>query len=95
MNNFLLNTKKIITLLFILAGFVLNAQESAQISNQLKWSERMALSIMKRHPESYQIDDKKTPQWDYVHALVLTSFEALYKNTNDQKISMESIRNKR
>lgn len=85
MKNFLLNTKKIITLLVILAGFVLNAQETAQISNQLKWSERMALSIMKRHPESYQIDDKKTPQWDYVHALVLTSFEALYKNTNDQK----------
>lgn len=74
-----------ITLLVILAGFVLNAQETAQISNQLKWSERMALSIMKRHPESYQIDDKKTPQWDYVHALVLTSFEALHKNTNDQK----------
>lgn len=85
MKNFLLNTKKIITLLVILAGFVLNAQETAQISNQLKWSERMALSIMKRHPESYQIDDKKTPQWDYVHALVLTSFEALYKNTNNQK----------
>jgi unsaturated rhamnogalacturonyl hydrolase len=85
MKNFLLNTKKMITLLVILAGFVLNAQETAQISNQLKWSERMALSIMKRHPESYQIDDKKTPQWDYVHALVLTSFEALYKNTNDQK----------
>ena len=85
MKNFLLNTKKIITLLVVLAGFVLNAQETAQISNQLKWSERMALSIMKRHPESYQIDDKKTPQWDYVHALVLTSFEALYKNTNDQK----------
>jgi unsaturated rhamnogalacturonyl hydrolase len=85
MKNVLLNTKKMITLLVILAGFVLNAQVTAQISNQLKWSERMALSIMKRHPESYQIDDKKTPQWDYVHALVLTSFEALYKNTNDQK----------
>lgn len=85
MKNFLLNTKKIITLFVVLAGFVLNAQETAQISNQLKWSERMALSIMKRHPESYQIDDKKNPQWDYVHALVLTSFEALYKNTNDQK----------
>ena len=49
MKNFLLNTKKIITLLVVLAGFVLNAQETAQISNQLKWSERMALSIMYMH----------------------------------------------
>jgi unsaturated rhamnogalacturonyl hydrolase len=49
------------------------------ISANLKWSERMALSIMKRHQESYMIDDAKAPHWDYVHGLVLTSFEQLYK----------------
>lgn len=55
------------------------------VSDQLKWSERMALSIMKRNPEAYQIDGKTEAKWDYVHGLVLTSFEALYKKTNDEK----------
>jgi len=56
-----------------------------KISTDLKWSERMALSIMKRHPEAYQIDEKTEPKWDYVHGLVLTSFEKLYENTKDKK----------
>lgn len=56
-----------------------------EISDQLKWSERLALTLMKQHPEAYQIDDKTTPKWDYVHGLVLTSFEQLYKSTNDKK----------
>ncbi|MFV8341242.1 glycoside hydrolase family 88/105 protein [Flavobacterium sp. XS2P39] len=55
------------------------------ISDKLKWSERMALSIMKRHPESYRIDDAKAPHWDYVHGLVLTSFEQLYKEKGNSK----------
>lgn len=55
------------------------------ISSQLKWSERMALSVMKRHPKAFQIDDKDQPKWDYVHGLVLTSFEKLYKQTNNKK----------
>ena len=62
-----------------------NTTRNNTISTQLKWSERMALSIMKRHPQSYQIDDKKVPQWDYVHGVVLNSFEALYKKTKDEK----------
>ena len=55
------------------------------ISDSLKWSERMALTLMKHYPEAYQIDDKTAPKWDYVHGLVLTSFEQLYKSTNDKK----------
>ena len=55
------------------------------ISDSLKWSERLALTLMKHHPEAYQIDDKEKPKWDYVHGLVLTSFEQLYKKTNDNK----------
>lgn len=55
------------------------------ISKELKWSERMALSILKRHPEAFMIDDVKEPKWDYVHGLVLTSFEALYKETKNQE----------
>jgi len=64
----------------------IKAQESPKIiSANLKWSERMALSIMKRHPEAYQIDGQMEPKWDYVHGLVLTSFEALFKQTKDQQ----------
>lgn len=56
-----------------------------QISDQLKWSERLAITLMKAHPEAYQIDEKTEPKWDYVHGLVLTSFEQLYKKTNNKK----------
>jgi unsaturated rhamnogalacturonyl hydrolase len=60
------------------------AQENSKfIPTNLKWSERMALSIMKRHPEAYQIDGQTEPKWDYVHGLVLTSFEALYDKTKN------------
>lgn len=58
--------------------------EKMSISDTLKWSERLALTLMKHHPEAYQIDDKEEPKWDYVHGLVLTSFEQLYKKTNNQ-----------
>ena len=54
------------------------------IADSLKWSERLALTLIKKHPEAYQIDDKKEPKWDYVHGLVLTSFEELYKKTNNK-----------
>ena len=56
-----------------------------KISDSLKWSERMALSIMKRHPEAYQIDNRTDMKWDYVHGLVLLSFEKLYKSTGEIK----------
>jgi len=62
------------------------AQESiGNIPSTLKWSERMALSIMKRHQQAYQIDGQTEPKWDYVHGLVLTSFEALFIHTKDQR----------
>lgn len=37
----------------------------------------MALSIMKKHPEKFMMDESRAPHWDYVHAPVLTSFEEL------------------
>jgi unsaturated rhamnogalacturonyl hydrolase len=45
----------------------------------------MALTLMKRHPESWQIDDAKAPKWDYVHGLVLYSFEELNKRNPDPR----------
>ncbi|MEZ0131123.1 glycoside hydrolase family 88 protein [Flavobacterium sp. LBUM151] len=55
------------------------------ISKDLKWSDKMALTLMKRHPEAYMIDDSKKPKWDYVHALVLHSIEELNKKNPDPR----------
>lgn len=55
-----------------------------QVSDQLKWSERMAQTLMIKHPNAYEIDEKTSPKWDYVHGLVMSSFEQLYKKTNNQ-----------
>ncbi|WP_337966156.1 glycoside hydrolase family 88 protein [uncultured Flavobacterium sp.] len=55
------------------------------ISKDMKWSDKMALTIMKRHPQAYMIDDAKNPKWDYVHGLVLHSMEELYKKNPDSR----------
>lgn len=55
------------------------------ISDTLKWSERMALSIMKRHPKAGQIDNVEKPKWEYKPSFVLLSFQKLYKQTQKRK----------
>jgi unsaturated rhamnogalacturonyl hydrolase len=62
-----------------------SVENNITISDSLKWSERMALSEMKRYPESWQIDNPEKPKWDYVHGLVLTAFEKLFDETEDTK----------
>lgn len=90
-----LNTLKTATLfvsLAFLSGKTI-AQEAVktvknqkiEIAKDAKWSDKMALTLMKRHPQSYMIDDSKAPKWDYVHALVLHSFEELYKKNPDPR----------
>ena len=54
-------------------------------SSKLKWSERMALTLMMRHPNAYEIDDRTKAKWDYVHGLVTGSIEELYKKTKDER----------
>ncbi|MBF4494428.1 glycoside hydrolase family 88 protein [Flavobacterium sp. MR2016-29] len=61
------------------------AKKDIVISKDLKWSDKMALTLMKRHPEAYMIDDSKAPKWDYVHGLVLHSIEELYKVNPDPR----------
>jgi len=65
----------------------LTAQESSKkeivISATLKWSERMALSIIKRDPKAWQIDNNEKPKWDYKLGLVTMAFEQLYKKTKN------------
>ncbi|MFB9076015.1 glycoside hydrolase family 105 protein [Flavobacterium procerum] len=77
--------KCIIAFLFILNGNInAQSQESKNvISNQLKWSERMALSIMKRAPKAWQIDNNEKTKWDYKLGLAMMSFEELYKKTKN------------
>lgn len=80
----------IAVLLIALVSLQINAQKDQTISKKLKWSERMALSIMMQRKESYMIDDATTPKWDYVHGLVLTSFDELNKKHPNQKYSAYS-----
>ncbi|WJS94037.1 glycoside hydrolase family 88 protein [Flavobacterium johnsoniae] len=61
------------------------AKKDIVIAKNAKWSDKMALTLMKRHPESYMLDDAKKPKWDYVHALVLHSIEELYKKNPDPR----------
>lgn len=93
-----LNTLKVATLFVSFAFFscktaspesvkTADSQNQTIISKDLKWSDKMALTLMKRHPESWQIDDAKAPKWDYVHGLVLYAFQELNKTNPDARYS--------
>jgi unsaturated rhamnogalacturonyl hydrolase len=78
----------IIMLLFSNINIIAQTMESQNntiISGQLKWSERMALSIMKNYPEAWQIDNHPAPKWDYKIGMILTAYEKLYNQTKNQK----------
>lgn len=76
----------ILGLLFVSCKSVqTNTSDKLEVSDKLKWSERMAQTLMIKHQNAYEIDDKTAPKWDYVHGLVMSSFEQLYKKTNNQK----------
>lgn len=60
-----------------------SAQNS--IPTNLKWSERMALTLMQRHPQSYMIDDAKVAHISYVHGLVTYAFQQLDKQKHNGK----------
>ncbi|MEY3451939.1 MAG: hypothetical protein RL711_1767 [Bacteroidota bacterium] len=55
------------------------------IPTSIKWSERMALSIMKRHEKAWQIDNHEAPKWDYKIGMILTAYQKLYTKTGDKK----------
>lgn len=60
-------------------------KQEVTISKDLKWSERMALSIMKRFPKASDVDNHKTINWNYKHGLLCLSFEKLYQKTGNEK----------
>lgn len=57
------------------------------ISDSLPWSERMALSVIKRHPEAWQTENDSVVKWNYKIGLLCTSFEELLKKTGNIKYS--------
>jgi unsaturated rhamnogalacturonyl hydrolase len=64
---------------------ILGLKSENSIADTLKWSERMALSIMKRHPKAWQIDNNEKPKWEYKPSFMLLSIQKLYNQTNKSK----------
>lgn len=51
----------------------------------LSWGEKMAESIMSRNKSAWQIEERKTPKWNYTHGLVALSFIKLAEVTKNEK----------
>ncbi len=64
---------------------ILGQKSENSIADTLKWSERMALSIMKRHPKAWQIDNNEKPKWEYKPSFMLLSIQKLYNQTKKSK----------
>lgn len=81
------NYRKSVIVLLLIFGSKMMAQtnENKALANNLKWSERTALTIFNKYPKAWQIDGTEKPKWDYKMSLVLTAFEKLYQKTNDKK----------
>ena len=69
-------------LIFVLLSTTLFSQT---VPTDLKWSERMALSIMERNPDPVYMDFRDAPKWEYTFGLVLKSVEKVWAETGDQK----------
>jgi unsaturated rhamnogalacturonyl hydrolase len=52
--------------------------------NQL-WSERMALSVIQRAPEPWNLDTEKTGKWEYTFGLVCKALLEVYDCTQDRR----------
>lgn len=55
------------------------------VPENLKWSERMMMSEMKRFPEASKLDFVDKPRWSYTNGLVLMACSKVYEETKDQK----------
>ncbi|WP_114784278.1 glycoside hydrolase family 88/105 protein [Botryobacter ruber] len=75
----------LLALLLTLAAGAQTANVPAKIPANLKWSERMALSIMKNNPEPWMIEFSKKPVWSYPQGLVLLSFEKMWRENKKQQ----------
>ncbi|QDH80546.1 glycoside hydrolase family 88 protein [Echinicola soli] len=78
---------KKISLLLLISVFIMGLTfgQNGPIPKSLDWSERMALSVMKRNPEAWQVDFMDRPVWSYPQGLMLHAFEELWKETGEDK----------
>lgn len=77
--------RKIILASVLLTSMATLAQSTVKQKEALKWSEKMAASVMKRYPKAWQIDDVDKPKWEYKPTFVLLAFQDLYRQTKDVK----------
>ncbi len=68
----------------LLAGCLCSCGKPSQTEEPAKWSERMAISEMKRFPEPWMIEKASKPRWGYTHGLVVKSVLETWKQTGDQ-----------
>jgi len=72
-------------LLLLISNKTMAQNNSMNISYDLKWSERTALSILNKYPNAWQLDGNDKPKWDYKMGFVLSGFEKLYQTTKNEK----------
>ena len=68
--------KRIITIIVLLT--------SMQTFSQ-KWSEEMALTVMKTWPDSFLLEGDKMAKWRYDQGVILKGMEGIYHATGDVK----------
>src|SRR5687767_10549664 len=67
----------------LLLNIAVPVEEGENIPVNLKWSERMALSTVKRN--SWLQDVNKNPGWGYTQGLIVFSFEQIWKKNQHKK----------
>lgn len=55
------------------------------IPEDATWSQRMALSIIKEHPEPWTNDFRDSPRWTYTHGLIMLSMQRLWQHSGDER----------
>ena len=72
-------------ILIIAIVIALLSSNSSMQEKKLPWSERMAESVMKRNPEPWMIDFRKTPKWEYTQGLALKAIMHVWLATGKDK----------
>ncbi|MGJ8667159.1 MAG: glycoside hydrolase family 88/105 protein [Patiriisocius sp.] len=60
----------------------ISSESESVISEELPWSERMALSVIKRYPKAWNIDDKTETKWDYKIGMFCLALQRLSEKTS-------------
>jgi len=75
--------KNSIKVIFLFSVLTFASFAGAQKKEEIRWSERMAKSEIKRFPEPWMIENAKKPRWGYTHGLVVKAMLEEWKHTNN------------